>query len=317
MKAERNYSIDILKIIGIIFIINSHLGDMYGNYSFIAQFGDIGNSLFFFCSGYTLTLGRIDRFDNWYKRRFRRIYATVLAYVFLISTYYGLKFNSYEVFIEAGGGYWFLPFIMVFYFIYYPIKRFNVPITKLIVILFTFFVIWFYFNPSFELPLCDIKRSPYILIFLFGALMPIKNLPIIKNTYSAIGLIITILTYLVITYLYRKDTPIVHDNIIFIFPLFIIIVYFLFCFFISNEHKMVKNSKIKKFILHISALSLEFYIMQFLFITNKYNEYFPLNIIIYLIIVYFSAIMLKITTNLLLQTFSKEDFNWSEIIKIN
>lgn len=44
MKAERNYSIDILKIIGIIFIINSHLGDMYGNYSFIAQFGDIGNS---------------------------------------------------------------------------------------------------------------------------------------------------------------------------------------------------------------------------------------------------------------------------------
>lgn len=147
--------------------------------------------------------------------------------------------------------------------------------------------------------------------------MPIKNLPIIKNTYSAIGLIITILTYLIITYLYRKDTPIVHDNIIFIFPLFIIIVYFLFCFFISNEHRIVKNSKIKKFILHISALSLEFYIMQFLFITNKYNEYFPLNIIIYLIIVYFSAIMLKITTNLLLQTFSKEDFNWSEIIKIN
>lgn len=122
MKA-RNYSIDILKIIGIIFVINSHLGVMYGDYSFIAQFGDLGNSLSSFCSGYTLTLGRIDRFDNWYKRRFRRIYATVLAYVFLISTCCGLKFNSYEVFIEAGGGYWFLPFIMIFYLIYYPIKN--------------------------------------------------------------------------------------------------------------------------------------------------------------------------------------------------
>lgn len=317
MKAEHNYSIDILKIIGIIFIINSHLGDMYGNYSFIAQFGDIGNSLFFFCSGYTLTLGRIDRFDNWYKRRFRRIYATVLAYVFLISTYCGLKFNSYEVFIEAGGGYWFLPFIMVFYLIYYPIKRFNVPITKLIVILFTFFVIWFYFNPSFKLPLCDIQRSPYILVFLFGALIPTKNFPIIKNIYSIIGLIITISTYLIITYLYRRENPIVNDNIIFIFFLYIVIVYFLFCFTISNGYKVIKNSKTKKIISHISALSLEFYIMQFLFITNEYNEYLPLNIIVYLIIVYFSAILLKITSNLLLQTFSKEDFNWSEIIKIN
>ena len=317
MKAIHNYSIDILKVIGIIFIINSHLGDMYGDYSFIAQLGDIGNSLFFFCSGYTLTLGRIDRFDNWYKRRFRRIYATVLAYVFLISTYCGLKFNSYEVFIEAGGGYWFLSFIMIFYFIYYPIKKFNIQITKLIIILSILFVIWFYLNPTFELPFCDIKRSPYILIFLFGASISAKKIPIIKSSYSIIGVTITLLTYLIITYLYRRDIPIVHDNIIFIFFLYIIIVYFLFCLFITNENIIVNNLKTKKFISHISALSLEFYIMQFLFITNKYNEYLPLNIIVYLIIVYFSAILLKITTNLLLQTFSKEDFNWSEIIKIN
>ena len=48
-------------------------------YEMFATGGTIGDALFMFCSGYTLFLGRIDRFDNWYKRRINRIYPSVFA----------------------------------------------------------------------------------------------------------------------------------------------------------------------------------------------------------------------------------------------
>ena len=38
----------------------------------MATGGAIGDALFFFCSGYTLFLGRNASFFNWYKRRINR-----------------------------------------------------------------------------------------------------------------------------------------------------------------------------------------------------------------------------------------------------
>ena len=77
---QRNISIDILKCIAAILITNSHMGPLYGKYSILATGGAIGDVLFFFCSGFTLFLGRMGRFDNWYKRRIHRIYPTVFAW---------------------------------------------------------------------------------------------------------------------------------------------------------------------------------------------------------------------------------------------
>ena len=57
---ERNISIDILKCFAAILITNSHMGILYGNYSVLATGGAIGDSLFFFCSGFTLFLGWAD-----------------------------------------------------------------------------------------------------------------------------------------------------------------------------------------------------------------------------------------------------------------
>lgn len=53
---ERNFSIDILRFIAALLITNSHLGVMYGKYSFLSTGGTIGDALFFFCSGFTLFL---------------------------------------------------------------------------------------------------------------------------------------------------------------------------------------------------------------------------------------------------------------------
>lgn len=65
----KDLSLELLKFVAMILIINVHSYMMYPpKYEMFATGGTIGDALFMFCSGYTLFLGRIDRFDNWYKR---------------------------------------------------------------------------------------------------------------------------------------------------------------------------------------------------------------------------------------------------------
>lgn len=83
---QRNYAIDLIKFIAVIFITNSHFIPLYEdiNKSF-ATLGVHGNALFFFASGYTLTLGKSMslQFKNWYKRRIQRIWPTIIIWTIL------------------------------------------------------------------------------------------------------------------------------------------------------------------------------------------------------------------------------------------
>lgn len=54
---QRDISIDIMKFFAVLAITNSHMELLYGDYSFLATGGAIGDVLFFFASGYTLFLG--------------------------------------------------------------------------------------------------------------------------------------------------------------------------------------------------------------------------------------------------------------------
>ena len=78
MNKTRDISIDILKCIAAIVITNSHMELLYGKYNVLATGGAIGDVLFFFCSGFTLFLGKMGRFDNWYKRRKRAFFSMIL-----------------------------------------------------------------------------------------------------------------------------------------------------------------------------------------------------------------------------------------------
>lgn len=51
---NRNISIDILKFLAVLFITNSHMDLLYGEYSYLATGGAIGDALFFFISGFTI-----------------------------------------------------------------------------------------------------------------------------------------------------------------------------------------------------------------------------------------------------------------------
>ena len=112
---QRNISIDILKCIAAILITNSHMGSLYGKYSILATGGAIGDVLFFFCSGFTLFLGRMGRFDNWYKRRINRIYPTVFAWA-IVEAFIFNYHNDMRYTVINGGG-WFVTCIMIYYVI--------------------------------------------------------------------------------------------------------------------------------------------------------------------------------------------------------
>ena len=77
----RDFRIDLLKFLAVFLIINSHSDIAYPKFSMLATGGAIGDCLFLFCSGFTLLLGGVKRFDLYYKRRVNRIYPSVFASV--------------------------------------------------------------------------------------------------------------------------------------------------------------------------------------------------------------------------------------------
>ena len=125
---ERNISVDILKCIAAIIITNSHMDALYPNFKSLATGGAIGDAFFFFCTGFTLFLGRLGRFDNWYKRRLNRIYPTIFAWAiiraFLFHSDSGMKHA-----ILSGSG-WIVSCIMLYYIALYFIQRYMMAHLK-------------------------------------------------------------------------------------------------------------------------------------------------------------------------------------------
>lgn len=116
MERSRNLSIDILKFFAVLLITNSHMEKVYADYGALSTGGAIGDALFFFCSGFTLFLGRIGRFDAWYKRRIRRIYPSVFGFALVTSICFASTSNMLHVILSGGGQ--FVSCIMLSYIIH-------------------------------------------------------------------------------------------------------------------------------------------------------------------------------------------------------
>lgn len=118
----RDYSIDILKCLAALLVTHSHFENVYGDYAVLATGGSFGDCLFFFCSGYTLLLSRRKlNFANWYKRRISRIYPTVFSWALLLALFFHSHMNMAEILLYGGG--FFVSCIMVFYVLFYGIKK--------------------------------------------------------------------------------------------------------------------------------------------------------------------------------------------------
>lgn len=317
---QREISIDILKFIAALIITNSHMELLYGKYSALATGGAIGDVLFFFCSGFTLFLGKMGRFDNWYKRRINRIYPTVFAWAIMGAFIFGYHNDMKYTLINGGG--WFVTCIMIYYVILYIIRRVMQNKLKWAFMITSIIVIAWYFiiNPPFGFNMYGstyLKWGHYFLFMLLGASLGITNKDNWKYSFKRDGLKAlgcTIVYYSMLT-VARKIEVAQHLELLSLVPLLGITFYlYKFC----NSYTMKKlyyNKYIGAIIKFIGGLCLEIYLVQGSLFTDKMNKIFPLNLLIMLIIIIAVAYILRCLSRIFAQTFKPEDYNWKEVFK--
>jgi surface polysaccharide O-acyltransferase-like enzyme len=295
---------------------------MYGKYQFLATGGAIGDALFFFCSGFVLFLGRIDRFDNWYKKRINRIYPSIFAWA-LIKVFLGLSFENLIEIIVYGGG-WFVSCIMIHYIVLYIIRKYMINHLKLVFLLICFIIGALYLfedrpNNYFMYGgyVYTYFRWCYFFIFtLFGAIVGNTKKEQLPRKRNVIYLTFSIFAYYGILYLSQINTLANKLQIISLMPLLLICLYF---YYVCNTRILKKLYKTKYigFIMNsISVLTLEIYIVQYAIITDKLNYLFPINIIIVFVIIVIVAYLTKTIGKIILQTFYERSYNWRNILNI-
>lgn len=232
---ERDFSIDILKFLAVFFIINSHMDTLYTNYKMLATGGSIGDTLFLFCSGYTLLLNKNSmRFDNWYKRRIIRIYPSVIVCALM-----GALFSMQpDIHITTLGGGEFVIAIMIYYILIYFIKVYAVNKIPLILagVLFVSLVIYILFFPykteTGEKGLYGIttlyRWIPYFAFMLIGAYVGMKRKTMVYNPMSDfIKMISCLFVFYGVQYSAKINPIIAPYQIITLLPLVGIVFYFL------------------------------------------------------------------------------------------
>ncbi|WP_298653472.1 acyltransferase [uncultured Proteiniphilum sp.] len=331
-QRPRNASIDILKFIAAILITNSHMDMLYvAPFEQLATGGSIGNGLFFFCSGFTLFLGRLGRFDNWYKRRINRIYPTVFAWAILSAAIFSSERNMVDVLLHGGG--WFVSCIMIYYVVLYFVRRFAINKLPLVFVLSAVVVIAVYAyyvisgnflngNGSFDQAKWITGETYFkwvynFLFMLMGAMLGIsKKRWNYKLLPDLIKLGICVMLFYVPLFLGKKIEIVSNFQVISLIPLIGIMFYF-YKICNSNLLTQIYNNKYSGAVIKtIGGLCLEIYLVQPVLFTDKMNRIFPVNILIIFTIILVSAYILRCVSRIFAQTFKEGDYDWKEVVKV-
>lgn len=324
----RNHAIDLMKFFAAILITNSHMAALYPNrFSRLAAGGAIGDSLFFFCSGFCLMLGSNSDFFNWYKRRINRIFPTIFA-VALVGIVFMAKDPTLKHVIVKGGG-WFVQAIFLFYAVFWFVKRFLADklwvafVMDAIIVLVWF--IWFWDKSVFILFNGTYIRWPvYFMVMLMGAAASSsmrkqdedgKE----RSGWFYLGLLVVTLVFYYGYQLVWYRYPILKDFQIILVPALLGMIYAFFKLCSNKKVIKVYQSKHLNWVMYgISACCLEIYLSgNWSFgIGLKLIHLFPLNIIVTFMIIFIVAYLVKVFSNFLSQTFKTEKYDWKGMVKL-
>lgn len=321
---NRDYAIDILKFVGAILITNSHF-DLFEPRYPLATGGTMGDILFLFCSGYTLFMGQTRRFDNWYKRRLKRIYPPVICWGILAAFMLGADFSIKYVMLEGGG--WFVQCILIYYIIAYPIRKYlinnlwEIMLGTLVVV-----CIWFsLIDKSQDFILYGwnyCKWAAFFLFFLQGAIMGYSQVTSNKKKHMKyyqefLVLVFCIVMWYAILFIqqkYRLSVYLQLLSLLFLFP----ISSSLLNLCRTNIVEKAYNHKIFGSVIKgIGGLCFEIYLVQtLLFKVLKGMFVYPINLGLMWITIFACAYMLHVFTNFCVQTLSESNYDWKKIFKI-
>lgn len=294
---------------------------LYGEYQFLATGGSIGDCLFFFCSGYTLFLGRDAGFLNWYKRRINRIYPTVFAWMLVCCIFWHYTASFTDIILHGGG--WFVECIMVYYVLLWFIKRYFISRLKLVFLVSALIIVLRYFlygtgGDNVSIYGCTtFKYWLFFLSILSGAMLGIARRKVQYNIGKSwknfLYLSISLFVFYALFYT-NKVHGFEYLQLLSIIPLIGIANYLYKLCNSQTAIKLYNNRIIGSAIKCVGGLCLEIYLVQYNLFTDALNGIFPLNIIIIFLVIVIAAYVLHCISNLWKQTFSESDYNWRKII---
>lgn len=344
-KSTRNISIDILKFFAVLLITNSHFDEQYVYCKELATGGAIGDALFFFCSGYTLFLGRFGRFDTWYKRRIRRIYPSVIGLGIIVLLLYHTDFFLSRLLTDGAG--WFVSCIMIYYVLLYFVRRYAINNLKVVYgIAGALVLLWYvmFFEPVHSfiqhvpflnwMVFCEpmdkvwiyqwnyFKWGFFFLFMLFGAELGLKEKENgIHGERNFLKILVKLMASVIGFYLLPLISlkhPVAQSYLLLsLIPLAAT------CFYLyqlCQTRELLKLMRMKKTgwcIKAIGGLCLEIYLVQPFVRTTTLNFLFPLNILILSVAIVVVGYLCRSVGRLFQQTFSSEEgYDWKAIIRI-
>lgn len=319
MGGGKNQGIVLLKFIAALLITYSHMAILFPKFQGLVTGGAIGDGLFFFCSGFTLLLGRNDNFINWYKRRINRIYPTIITWALFSTFVFGWNWNVADLIFTPR--YWFIPCIMVYYIIFYFIKTYWMKYLNIIIIITAIIIAisdYFILDHSKSVMYADIKymRIYYFSFMLLGAMTALKQHITHSWNKSLIYAILYLILYYVCMVIYKIDDFFCHFQIISLLPL-LTAIYWIYQFCNTKKVSSLLSKKyISWGIFFISSLTLEIYMVQYALFTNRFNDIFPANIILIYIVIFVTAYLLKCLSRIFTMVFSDKQLIVKEIFKL-
>ena len=310
---KRDSAVDILKCIAVLLIVNSHFDPCYPEgLASLATGGAIGNALFFFCSGYTLFLGRTDGFVPWYKRRLMRILPSFLVCSIICS--YILDEGWWKV----AGGYWFIRCILVHYVVLYLVQMRLLARKCLTGVLLAAAIVGCWL--VFEEPDHDIYQTGYFMWVHYFACslcgLYVAERRASSATFAYWGPAMALLG--TVGYYGIRGVALRHAGLgwlqLFAVPSVALAAYGLFrtAHAVPLERLMEKTTG--KMVRIIGGLCLETYMMHFLFATPVLREYFPLNLIGAFVVSFAAAYAARCLSRFMVQTFdSRRDYDFPRV----
>lgn len=319
---ERNLNIELLKFLAVVLVANSHMGLLYGKYSFLATGGAIGDALFFFVSGFTLFLSKSGGgdFGNWYKRRVSRIYPSVFAWALITSALNIVHRDMFEICLFGGG--WFVSCIMLYYIVLFFVKKYAyqkpfVPFFGGVLLT----LIWYYFEDKSTYFIYSDAYFKWCYFFIFMLTGAYVGNGAIKLTSSVrkdiLFLCLSLAAFYGLFFCGSKlnNSMIMNFQIVSLLPLLGIVIFLYKLGTVSLVDRLMQT-KAGLVLRAIGGLCLEAYIVQFVLFTDKMNHLFPANIIIMFVYILVVAYLTRSLGRVLLQTFRLEDYDWKTIFRI-
>lgn len=326
---KRDVAVDYFKMLATLLVMNSHAEVLYPKFKFLASGGAIGDALFMFCSGFTLFIGTMGRFDNYYKRRLSRIVPSMVAVsilMVLVGAFLGEGLGGKNIGITLTTKnylYWILLFYIPLYFVrkyfFYKMAWVFLMLTVMVSIAYYFFP---YKNETGSKGMWgslyhDWKWFWYFVIMFWGAFIgKIKDGLCLRPVLDGILCVLCFIGFYTFPALSKNNVEIAPYQV-FMIPLLMGFCYYLYKVLSAQFFVKFYQMKIMNWlILVIGGLCLESYLIHMKVFTPVLNHFFPLNLLIIYLAVLVTAYIVRCLARIFLQTFQKEDYDWKRIISV-